>query len=84
MTFHGTTAVRAQKANMFVEQLVTLHKELAMDLQFISLRAKKYYDKGQSGEINLKVGDKAYVLRRNMKTARKSNKLDQNSSYQKR
>ena len=76
MAKHGTTAVRAQRAGILVEQLVTLHKELSMDLQFISLRAKRYYDRGRSGEINLKVGDKAYVLRRNMKTTRKSNKLD--------
>ena len=76
MTRHGTTKVRAQRANIAVEQLVTFHRELATDLQFLAIRTKKYYDKGRSGEINLKVGDKAYVLRKNMKTTRKSNKLD--------
>ena len=76
MASHETTAVRAQRANMFVKQLITLHKELAMNLQFISLKTKKYYDRGRSEEINLKVGNKAYVLRKNMKTARKNNKLN--------
>ena len=76
ITKHRTTAVRAQKAEMLVEQLIILHKKLSMNLQFISFRAKRYYDRDRSEEINLKVGDKAYVLRRNMKTARQSNKLD--------
>lgn len=76
MAKHGTTAIRAHRANMMVEQLVMLQKELAMDLRFIALRSKVYYDKRRSGEIDLKVGGKAFVLRRNMKTTRESNKLD--------
>ena len=76
MTKHETTAVRAQRARMLVEQLITLHKKLSMNLQFISLRAKRYYDRDRSEEINLKVRDKTYVLRKNMKTAKKNNKLN--------
>ena len=76
MTSHETTTVRAQRANMFVEQLITLHKKLAMNLQFISLKAKKYYDKDRFEEINLKVKNKTYVLKKNMKIAKKNNKLN--------
>ena len=76
MAKHGTTAVRAQRAGILVEQLIILHKKLSMNLQFISFRAKRYYDRDRSEEINFKMGDKAYVLRRNMKTTKKSNKLN--------
>ena len=76
MAKHGTTAVRAQRAEIFVEQLIILHKKLSMNLQFISLRVKRYYDKNRSEEINLKMRDKIYVLKRNMKITRKNNKLN--------
>ena len=76
MAKHGTTTVRAQRAEMLVEQLIILHKKLSMNLQFISLRAKRYYDKNRFEKINFKIRDKAYVLRKNMKTAKKNNKLN--------
>ena len=47
-----------------------------MNLQFISLKIKKYYDRDRFEEINLKMRDKIYVLRKNMKTTKKNNKLN--------
>ena len=76
MAKHGTTAVRAHRANMMIEQLMMLQRELAMDLKFIALKFKVYYDKKRFGEIDLKVRGKTFVLRRNMKITKKSNKLD--------
>ena len=76
MTKHETTAVRAHRVNMMIEQLIMLSKKLAMNLRFIALKFKIYYDKKQSGEIDLKVGKKAFVLRKNIKITKKSNKLN--------
>ena len=47
-----------------------------MNLQFISLKIKKYYDRDRFEKINFKMRDKVYVLRRNIKTAKKNNKLN--------
>ena len=47
-----------------------------MNLQFISLKIKKYYDRDRFEEINLKMRDKTYVLRKNIKIAKKNNKLN--------
>ena len=76
MTKHETTVIRAHRANMMIEQLMMLQKELAMNLRFIALRFKIYYDKKRSGEIDLKVGEKAFVLKKNMKITNINNKLN--------
>ena len=76
MTKHGTTAVKAHRANRMVEQLMMLQKKLAMNLRFIALRFKIYYDKKRFGEIDFKVREKAFMLRKNMKITKESNKLN--------
>ena len=73
---HETTKLKAEKTNIIVEQLITLHKKLATNLQFLAMRIKKYYDKDRSEKINFKIRDKTYVLRKNMKTTKKNNKLN--------
>ena len=76
MAKHGTTAIKAQRANMMIEQLIVLQKKLAKNLRFITLRFKLYYDRRRFEEIDLKVRKKVFVLRRNMKITKKSNKLN--------
>ena len=76
MTKHGITAVRAHRINMMIEQLMMLQKELAMDLRFIALKFKIYYDKKRSEEIDFKMGEKIFVLKKNMKITKESNKLN--------
>ena len=76
MTKHGTTAVRAHKINMMIEQLMMLQKELAMNLRFIALKFKVYYDKKRSEEIDFKVEKKIFVPKKNMKITKKNNKLN--------
>ena len=76
MTKHGITAVRAHKINMMIEQLMMLQRELAMNLRFIALKFKVYYDKKRFEKIDLKMKEKAFVLRKNMKISKKSNKLN--------
>jgi hypothetical protein len=53
-----------------------LHKELAEELQFIAARSALYYNEKRSQEPTLKKGEKVYLLRRNIKTKRPSDKLD--------
>ena len=76
MAKHKTTAVRAHRANVKIEQLIMLQKELAMNLRFIALRFKVYYDKKRFEEIDFKTGKKTFVLKKNIKITKKSNKLD--------
>ena len=53
-----------------------LQKKLTMNLRFIALRFKIYYDKKRSEKIDLKVGEKTFVLKKNIKIIKKSNKLN--------
>ena len=46
------------------------------DIAFIALRTAKYYNKKREDAPALKEGDKVYLLRRNIKTTRPSDKLD--------
>ena len=59
-----------------VEKLKTLQKDLQEDLIFLQERMKKYYDKKRVEGPTLQKGDKVYLLRKNLKTKRPSNKLD--------
>jgi len=68
--------VLAQKAHITVEQLKALHQQLSRDIAFIALRTAKYYNKKREDAPTLKEGDKVYLLRRNIKTTRPSDKLD--------
>ena len=76
MTKHGIIAVRAHKVNMMIEQLMMLQRELIMDLRFIALKFKIYYDKKRFEKIDFKMREKVFVLRRNMKITKKNNKLN--------
>jgi len=66
----------AQKATLQVEQLQLLQKELQKNIQFLSKRMTLYANKRRDRESTLKERDKAYLLRRNIKTKRSSNKLN--------
>ena len=66
----------AQGAKIKVEELKTLHRELASDIKFIARRAAMYYDQKRSMGPELKKGDKVYLLRKNVQTKRPSHKLD--------
>jgi hypothetical protein len=66
----------AQGAKVKVEELKTLHQELATDITFIAQRAAVYYNRKHSVEPELKKGEKVYLLRKNVQTKRPSDKLD--------
>ncbi len=66
----------AQKATLQIEQLQLLQKELQKNIQFLSKRMTLYANKKRDRESTLKERDKVYLLRRNIKTKRSSNKLN--------
>jgi hypothetical protein len=65
-----------EKARTEVEQLTTLHRQLILDIEFFRRKSADYYNKKRTGGPELKKGDKVYLLRRNIKTKRPSDKLD--------
>ena len=65
-----------QKATLQIEQLQLLQKELQKNIQFLSKRMILYANKRRDRESTLKKKNKAYLLRRNIKTKRSSNKLN--------
>jgi len=66
----------AQKATLQIKQLQLLQKELQKNIQFLSKRMTLYANKRRDRESTLKKRNKAYLLRRNIKTKRSSNKLN--------
>ena len=70
---HSSTS---QEANVKADMLKTLHQELAEDIRFISQKSSLYYNRKRSMGPTLKKGDKVYLVRRNIRTKRPSDKLD--------
>ena len=65
-----------QKVMIQIEQLQLLHKELQKDIQFLNKRSALYVNKRRDKDFIFKKKDKVYLLRRNIKTKRSSNKLN--------
>ena len=66
----------AQRARVQVDRLKDLHEMLQRDIKFTSERSAVYHNKKRDRGPTLKEGDKVYLLRRNIKTKRPSNKLN--------
>ena len=66
----------AQKAMIQIKQLSLLQRELQKNIIFLSKRSALYANKKRDRKPTLKEGDKAYLLRRHIKTKRSSNKLN--------
>jgi len=66
----------AQKATLQIKQLQLLQKELQKNMQFLSKRMTLYANKRKDRKPTFKKRNKAYLLRRNIKTKRSSNKLN--------
>src|SRR6185312_12551619 len=58
------------------EKLKELHQELSRDLEWIAQRMAFYYNNRRLEGPRLREGDLVYLLRRNIKTTRPSDKLD--------
>ena len=66
----------AQKATLQIEQLQLLQKELQKNIQFLSKHMTLYVNKRRDRKSTFKEKNKAYFLRRNIKSKRSSNKLN--------
>jgi hypothetical protein len=66
----------AEKVKITVEKLKNLHRELTRDIEWMSLRFLLYYNSKRLEGPRLKERDQVYLLRRNVKTIRPSDKLD--------
>jgi RNase H-like domain found in reverse transcriptase/Reverse transcriptase (RNA-dependent DNA polymerase)/Integrase zinc binding domain/Chromo (CHRromatin Organisation MOdifier) domain/Aspartyl protease len=70
------TDSESQTAILQVQQLKHLHEQLKLSIQFIATKKAKYYNQKHCVGPTLKEGDKVYLLRKNLKTKRPSEKLD--------
>jgi hypothetical protein len=59
-----------------VEKLKDLHQELTRDIEWMLLRSSAYYNSKRLGGLRLRERDQVYLLRRNIKITRPSDKLD--------
>ena len=66
----------AQAASLSVEKLRGLHEQLSRDIAFIAIRTARYYNQKRKDAPTFKEGDRVYLLRRNIRTKRPSDKLD--------
>ena len=65
-----------EAANLSIEELRNLQKDLKRDIEFLNLKSAFYANKHRSRGPMLKEGDKVYLLRKNIETTRPSKKLD--------
>jgi hypothetical protein len=66
----------AEKAKVTVKKLKDLHQKLTRDIEWMTLRFSLYYNSKRLEGPRLREGDQIYLLRRNVKTTRSSDKLD--------
>ena len=66
----------AQQAKISVEKLQSLHKMMSNELQKITKKTTISANKKRSEGPDFKEGEKVYLLRKNIKTKRQTNKLD--------
>jgi hypothetical protein len=59
-----------------MDKIRELYQELSKDIKWISQRTAMYYNKLKLEGSRFREGDLVYLLRRNIKTTRSSNKLD--------
>src|SRR6185437_7363933 len=66
----------AEQAHIAVKDLKKLHKYLQQEIEKISKKSAETANKKRTEGPDLKEGDMVYLLRKNIKTKRPSNKLD--------
>ena len=68
--------VLTEQIKVTANKMHKLHKELQTDIEFLSHCSVIYYNQHHVGAPTLKRGDKVYLLQKNIKTTRSSNKLN--------
>ena len=66
----------SEKAQVSVQKIQELHSQLKGDLEFISKKTARHANEKRSEGPDLEEGGMVYLLRRNIKTKRPSDKLD--------
>jgi transposase InsO family protein len=59
-----------------VQKISQLHQQIRNDIDFMARRRAQYYNQRRQETPTLKEGDRAYLLRKNLRTTRPSDKLD--------
>ena len=70
------TTVKGHEAEISATNLRKLHDNLWKDIEFLHSRMKHYYDVRRQEAPQFEKGEKVFLLRRNIKTKRPSEKLD--------
>lgn len=70
------TGIKSADAELHANELRKLHTQMQLDIEFLNERMKHYYNLGHQEAPTFKRGEKVYLLRRNLKTTRPSDKLD--------
>ena len=68
--------VLTEQVKITADKMYKLHKELKTDIKFLSHRSAFYHNQHHAGAPTLKERDKVYLLQKNIKMTRPSNKLD--------
>ena len=71
-----TTKRTLKAAILQYNKLTALHKQLSLNIQFLNEQMASYTNKKRSQEPSFKKGDRVYLIRKNLKTKRPSDKLD--------
>jgi hypothetical protein len=66
----------SEEAEEVINTIDYIQTQLSRDIEFMNLCMAIYYDKKHGSAPDLKRGEKVYLLRRNIKTKRPSQKLD--------
>jgi hypothetical protein len=66
----------SEEAEEVIDTIDYIRTQLSRDIKFMNLRMAIYYDKKHGSALDLKRGEKVYLLQRNIKTKRPSQKLD--------
>ena len=68
--------VLIKQVKVTVNKMHKLHKELQKDIKFLSHHSVFYYNQHHTEALTLKKKNKVYLLQKNIKTTRLSNKLN--------
>ena len=68
--------VLTEQVKVTADKMHKLHKELQTDIEFLSHHSVFYHNQHHAGAPTLKKRDKVYLLQKNIKTTRSSNKLN--------
>ena len=68
--------ILSEKAQITIDKMQQLHKKLWTNIKFLLHHSVFYYNQHHTEALMLKKRNKVYLLQRNIKTTRLSNKLD--------